>query len=223
VTETTDDERTRRLAPPTGWNLVALLVAVAFVAAVLGWRVAQPSHPSRDSADVGFLFDMISHHEQAITMSAVELANGTIQDVHLFAEEIHRFQSYEIGLMERLLAERGFTRYEAPDDAMGWMGHDVARDAMPGLASDDEMDALQHAGDDTDAWFLALMIDHHAGGADMAEMAAERADDAGLAALAERMAEIQRQEITELLAAAARADITIPPRGVTWDVYQPTR
>jgi uncharacterized protein (DUF305 family) len=211
-----------RLGRPTTVQLVALVVALCFVAGVIGWRLAQPVHPSKGSADVGFLYDMIDHHSQAIAMSSIELANGTSTDVKIFADEIHRFQSYEIGIMERLLAEQGYTRYEAPADAMAWMGHEgMARDAMPGLASKAEMDGLQDAGEDTDAWFVALMIDHHAGGADMAEAAATAAKNDVVRKLAERMAKVQRQEIDELLDAAERADLTIPPVGVTWDV-QPT-
>lgn len=219
-----DVERGRWFAAPTGLTLVALLVAVAFLAGVIGWRVAQPSHPSVGSADVGFLFDMIDHHDQAIYMSSIELANGTSKDIRTFADEIHRFQSYEIGLMDRLLAKLGRTRYEAPKTAMGWMGHrGMARDEMPGLASKAEIDRFQKAGLDTDAWFASLMIDHHAGGADMAEQAARLARDPDVRELAARMAKVQRQEIGEMLAAAKRAGITLPPAGVTWDVYGATK
>jgi uncharacterized protein (DUF305 family) len=204
---------------PTTAQLLALVVAVAFVSGVVGWRLAQPVHPSKGSADVGFLYDMIDHHTQAIAMASIELADGTSTDVKSFADEIHRFQSYEIGLMERLLAEQGYTRYEAPTEAMAWMGHHgMARDEMPGLASEAEMKGLRAAGDDTDAWFIALMIDHHAGGADMADAAAHAAKNDVVRALAERMAKVQRQEIDELVSAAERAHLTIPPPGVSWDV-----
>lgn len=210
----------RWFAAPTGWTLVALILAVAFLAGVIGWKIGQPERPSVDSADVGFLFDMIDHHDQAIYMSSIELAKGTSRDIRVFADEIHRFQSYEIGLMDRLLIKLGHTRYEAPKTAMAWMGHrGLARDEMPGLASEAEMARLQDAGADTDAWFASLMIDHHAGGADMADAAARLARDPDVRELAARMAKVQRQEIGEMIAAAKRAGITIPPAGVTWDVY----
>lgn len=218
--DVTEGEPRSRFGAPTGWNLVALVVALLFLAGVIGWRLAQPSHPSKDSADVAFLYDMIEHHEQAIYMSSIELAHGTSNDVRIFADEILRFQSYEIGLMERLLDEQGYTRYEAPEHAMEWMGHrGMSRDAMPGLASEEEMDGIQNAGVETDAWFVSLMIDHHAGGADMAQAAADQADNEDVRELAGRMAKVQRQEIGELIAAATRAGISIPPSGVTWDVY----
>lgn len=210
---------TRRFRAPSRSQLVAIVLALCFLSGVIGWRVGQGSAASKDSADVGFLFDMISHHEQAVNMAAIELFNGRDHGVEVFAEEIHRFQSYEIGLMERHLDRLGFTRYQVPEEAMAWMGDPVARDSMPGLASEAEMDGLRDAGADTDAWFVTLMIDHHAGGAAMAEAAAEQADDPGVRELAERMAKAQRYEIGEMLAAAERAGIQVPVRGATWDVY----
>jgi len=90
---------------------------------------------------------------------------------------------------------------------------------MPGLASEAEILSLSDAGADTDAWFASLMIDHHAVGADMADAAARLSRDPDVRELATRMAKVQRQEISEMIAAAKRARITIPPSGVSWDVY----
>jgi uncharacterized protein (DUF305 family) len=201
---------------------IALVVAVAFLAAVVGWRVAQPDHPSDDSADIGFLHDMTSHHEQAIYLSSIELQRGVTPEMQVFAEEIHRWQSYEVGLMERFLVELGSSRYDAPDTAMAWMGHhDMPRDEMPGLATEEEIDGMLAAtGDDVDAWFVGLMVDHHAAGADMAEAAAAAVDDDEVRELAERMAKVQRQEIGELLVAAQRIGLDVPPPGVSWDVFE---
>ncbi len=207
-----------RFSRPTATQLVALVVALCALAGIVGWRVGRGFPPGAGSAEVGFLHDMISHHEQAIAMSQLELANGTERGVQVFADEILRFQAYEIGLMERMLEEWGHTRYDAPDEAMGWMGDPVARDAMPGLASEQEMASLRDAGDDTDAWFVALMVDHHAGGVAMIDGVLDDASG-DLGALAERMRKAQASEIGELLAAAERAGLTVPPDGVTWDVY----
>ena len=207
-----------RITRPTGVQLVALVIVLCFLAGVVGWRVGRGFPPDDDSAVVGFLHDMISHHEQAIVMSQIELANGTVRDVQTFADEIIRFQSYEIGLMERMLEEWGHTRYDAPKLAMQWMGDPVPRDAMPGLATGNEMAGLRDARTDTDAWFTALMVDHHAGGVAMIDGVLDDASG-DLRALAERMRKAQDSEIGELLAAAERAQLDVPPDGVEWDVY----
>ena len=207
-----------RFTKPAGAQLVALVVALCLVAGVVGWRIGRGFPPGRDAPEVAFMFDMIGHHEQAIAMSQIELANGTDPDVQVFAEEIIRFQSYEIGLMERFLAERGHTRYDAPGLAMAWMDDPVPRDSMPGMASGVEMDGLRSAGEDTDAWFVALMVDHHAGGVAMLAAVLEHTDG-DLRDLVERMRTAQESEIAELLRAAERGGHDVPPDGVTWEVY----
>ena len=210
-----------RLSRPTTPQLVALVVALCLLAGIVGWRVGRGFPPSSGSPEVGFLYDMISHHEQAIVMSQIELANGTERGVRVFADEIMRFQSYEIGLLERFLEEWGHSRYDVPDEAMAWMGHAVPRDEMPGLASKRELQSLRDAGDDTDAWFVALMVDHHAGGVAMIDGVLDHASG-DLLELAQRMRKAQQSEIGELLAAGERAGLDVPPDGATWDVVSAT-
>lgn len=207
-----------RFGRPTTLQLVALVVALCALAGIVGWRVGRGFPPGSDSAEVGFLHDMISHHEQAIAISQTELAAGTDDTIRVYADEILRFQAYEIGLMERMLEEWGHSRYDVPEQAMAWMGDPVPRDAMPGLASSAEIDRLRSAGDDTDAWFVALMVDHHAGGVAMIDGVLDHASG-DLLGLAERMRTAQVSEIDEMLHFADRAGLTVPPAGVTWDVY----
>ena len=89
---------------------------------------------------------MISHHEQALQMAAVELASGSDPTIRSFAREITQFQSYEIGLMRQQLADWGIEPGDRPDTAMGWMGDPVPVDEMPGLATEEQMDALRQLG-----------------------------------------------------------------------------
>ena len=206
---------------PRGMQLVALVLALCFVAGAVGWRIGQGTDPSAGSADIGFLQDMTTHHEQAILMSTSELLNGDDRTIKVFADEIVRFQSYELGLMQRDLERLGSSRYDLPADAMGWMGDPVPRNEMPGLASEEEMDLLDgDDGGDVDAAFVTMMIDHHAAGAAMAEAAAEDAEDERVRGLATRMARTQRSEIAELLRAAERGGLELPAPGVAWDVYE---
>jgi uncharacterized protein (DUF305 family) len=213
-------EGPRRGFLPTGWTLAALVVALCFLAGTLGWRLGQPSSPGRGSADVGFLYDMVNHHNQAVSMARIELVRGQVDDVKVFAQEIVQGQSYEIGLMDQMLDEWGYELEDTPETAMEWMDHPTSPDAMPGMASPAELELLRTA-PDADAVFLALMADHHAGAVDMAERASREAGDADVRALARRMADSQRFEIRELLAAADRAELDRTPDGVKVERYDP--
>ena len=213
---------TARTTTPTGWTLVALIVAMSFLAGAVGWTVGRGRPPAESSADVGFLQDMRTHHENAITLSQIELANGSEAGAKVFADEIMRFQSYEIGLMDRMAIEWGYRPEDRPDEAMGWMGHPVRVEDMPGVATPDELDGLRGAGAETDAVFIALMVDHHAAGIEMAEAALAKADDADVRELAGRIARTQRLEIAEMTAAAQRLGLDPAPDGVDFDVYDAT-
>ena len=187
---------------------VAVAAALCFVTGSFGYLLGRGRPPSAESADVGFLHDMLRHHEQAIDLSAIELANGEIADVQSFARETLLFQSYEIGLLDAQLDEWGYEREEPPATAMGWMGHEVVPDAMPGLATDEQVQAFRDAeGRDADARFLDLMQAHHRGGVEMAEAAVDLVRDDDLRALARRIASAQRSEIEELDAARERASL----------------
>lgn len=215
-----DDPRRRpRIGRPRGWTAVALVIALCFLAWALGWNLGRGRPPARDSADVGFLYDMVAHHTQAVEMARVELLEGEEPSVKVFAEEILRFQSYEIGVMDRMLDEWGYDLENPPDSAMAWMGHATTAEDMPGMATDDELEALREG--DTDAVFLALMADHHAGGVAMAEAGVREVDDAEVRALAERIASSQRFEIRELIAAATSAGLDRSPAGVDIEFYDP--
>lgn len=210
------EERPRLIAAPTRTQLAGLMLALLFLAGAVGFVVGgrDASAPGRDSVDVGFLYDMIAHHEQAVTMSNLELENGAEKGVQVFAREILASQSYEIGLMEQQLAEWGYPREDQPDTAMGWMGMPVDPENMPGMASENELRGLIRArGPDGDALFLALMQDHHRGGVHMARYAAENAGTGFVRSLAERMARNQEVEIAELDEARGRTGLSRNPPG----------
>lgn len=196
------------------WTILA--AALLFLAGAAGYFVAERGDdpPGADSVDVGFLLDMIAHHEQALEMSSVEIVEGTERGVQTYANEILLFQSYEIGLMERQLNDWGFTRQDRPATAMAWMGMSMPAAEMPGLASTAEMEALgESAGRDVDALFLVLMRDHHEGGVHMASYAAEHASNQFVRDLAARMARNQRVEIGELERTRERLQLPASPSG----------
>lgn len=204
---------------PSRLPLIAAALAVLFLAGSAGYALgARRSVPAADSADVGFLYDMIAHHEQALTLSNAELMTGSDTQARSFAREILLFQSYEIGLMERQLETWGYVRLEPPETAMAWMGEPVDPGAMPGLASPEEVSALLRAtGEQSDALFIALMQDHHRGGVHMAEAASAEADNPFVKDLARRMARNQKLEMREMDTARERARFPADPPGYERD------
>jgi hypothetical protein len=101
----TDDPVQRRLGPLTGSTLVAPHArAVPPRPGAARWTLGNGQPPVPGSANVRFLHDMRTHHEEAIQLSQIQLANGTQGSIKVFAEEIVLSQSYETGRMEQLAA-----------------------------------------------------------------------------------------------------------------------
>lgn len=184
-------------------NIITLVVTAAILAAMTGWMLGQnEARVPHNEVDTGFLQDMRLHHEQAIFMGFVfrELPD-TDPELRAIAASIVQGQSLEVGRMVQLL--RSFGEAEARDleeTAMTWMGMVADSSSMPGMASEDELDALIAAtGEDADELFVQLMTEHHEGGIEMAEFAAARAANEEVRRMAESMASAQRGEIAEML------------------------
>jgi uncharacterized protein (DUF305 family) len=181
------------------WFRVALVgLAAAFLGFAVGVVATQDRSPAADSVNVGFLQDMITHHDQAIQVARVVLAYGEDPVVNSYAQDVLADQSYETGVMTRMLGEWGHTREDRSDQAMAWMGMPVPVAQMPGLLTDDQMAELKAArGRDLDRLFLERMAEHHRGGIHMAEAAAQTAGSSDVRELAQRMAHNQSGEIDE--------------------------
>lgn len=194
---------------------IALALAFLWLGGAFGWSIAQRSDGvDPGSVDAGFYLDMIAHHDQAVEMALIELGGGEDPTVLDFAQEVIVFQRYEIGRMDEALRDWGVGREDRGETAMAWMGMAVPAASMPGLASDDEMQALRDAeGAAADALFLELMAEHHRGGIHMADYAAANASDPGVQALAARMARNQAIEVNEYARTADRLgfDVDIEP------------
>lgn len=185
-------------------NVVTMILTAAILAAMVGWMIGDNgARPPHNDVDTGFLQDMRLHHEQAVFMGFVyrDLPD-TSPEIRAVAATIVQGQSLEVGRMVQLL--RGFGEEEArnlEDTAMTWMGMVADSTSMPGMASEDELDALIAAsGAEADELFVQLMTEHHVGGIEMAEFAAERAANDEVRLMASSMASAQRGEIAELLA-----------------------
>jgi uncharacterized protein (DUF305 family) len=192
----------------TGPRTVVLVAALLFLAAVVGYRIGRPDPPGAGSADVGFLQDMIVHHEQAIALSYRTVSVAADAEVRSFAKEILVAQQYEIGLMEGWLRRWGHPRDSGGPSAMAWAGMSHPKHAMVGMATPEDLRDLDQAtGRDVDDRFLRLMIAHHAGGVAMAEEVLERSDDGPVRELAGRIIKAQRSEIDEMQATRRRLQL----------------
>lgn len=197
-----------------GWTtpkVVVLVVVVALVTAALSVSLADRfGSPGPDSVDVGFIRDMTAHHEQAIQLGVIGVANAPDESVSHFALEAIIAQQYEIGYMDALLDEWGIGPPDPARDAMAWMGMPTTIENMPGMASAEQMDAFRDAsGPDADAAFLRLMTEHHRGGLHMAKYARDHGQSPLVRDLADRMVRNQTAEIAEYAATAERLGIAL--------------
>lgn len=191
-------------------KVVVLGAALAFLGFALALFLNRDTHPGDDSVDVGFLRDMASHHEQALEMAQLELVNGADPAALAFAREILIFQSKEIGSMERLLATWDTGRGDPERQAMAWMGMASPVASMPGMATEEELDALRDArGTEADALFFELMARHHVGGIHMAEYAADNAGTADVRNFAAIVGRNQAIEVNEFAQTVERLGLPV--------------
>lgn len=185
--------------PQPSWaHVIVIALALAFLGGAVGYVVGKGHPPGEDSADVGFLRDMIDHHEQAVLMARLTQPKDVDPITRSFADEIVLLQMREIGLMDAQLDQWGYIRGDLDRRAMRWMRMDTTVAEMPGMQSPEAIEALRNAdGEEAARLFLTMMRDHHFGGVHMADYAARNAKSERVRALAKRMAEFQRTEAQE--------------------------
>lgn len=157
-----------------------------------------------NDADVDFTTDMIQHHAQALSM--VDLTMGRELDPEMveLTEQIRAAQAPEIEKMVDWLEEwdqpvpetsRDHANAHAEDHGAGG-----AVDAdMPGMMSAEEMTALENAPDaDFEELWLQMMIEHHQGAVEMAEIEVEEGESAQATGLAEEIISAQEDEISHM-------------------------
>ncbi|HTO01949.1 MAG TPA: DUF305 domain-containing protein [Microthrixaceae bacterium] len=186
------------------WKVLVLTVTVAVVSGLVAVTVNNRlSVPAKDSVDVGFLQDMITHHQQAVQLGSVGAEISTDPTTRHFAQEALISQQYEVGYMTAILESWGFGTGDQNRDAMAWMGAPIAVDDMPGMLTTDQLNSYREmSGDEANKAFLQLMAEHHRGGLHMAVYASKHASDERVRALAARIAKNQRSELAEYARAA---------------------
>jgi uncharacterized protein (DUF305 family) len=127
--------------------------------------------PPTSPADVKFMQGMITHHAQAVEMTALIESHTSNKDVRSLGARISHSQSAEIKFMKRWLATRGEpTSPIMPEmPGMDMSGHGMSHSMshsmlMPGMLTAEQMEALKKAkGEEFDRLFLTGMIQHHGG------------------------------------------------------------
>ncbi|MEO6653660.1 MAG: DUF305 domain-containing protein [Ilumatobacteraceae bacterium] len=182
-------------------NIVTIVVTTAILAAMVGWLIGDSSsEPEHNSVDTGFLQDMRLHHEQAVLMSLVyRNLDDTDPSLRTAARTILIGQSQEVGRMSQLLDVFGESTVNETGTAMAWMGMPIDAAAMPGMATDDELDRLGRLSEtEADDLFVQLMTSHHQAGIAMADFAAINAANDKVRTFAAALSHAQQSDIVEM-------------------------
>ena len=158
---------------------------------------SETSLSTGNKADVAFMMGMIPHHQQAIEMAELALADSAnagaaVKDL---AARIKAAQGPEIEQMTAALTAWGYGADLAHLEHMGDMSHGE------GMMTDAEMTALKAAtGDAFDAMWLDMMIRHHSGAISQAMVEQTDGSDAAAKSLADSVIAAQQAEIAEMQA-----------------------
>ena len=196
--------------------VVALLTATALALGVLvGSVLNRPSSlsiPADTSAEAGFARDMQAHHSQAVELSRLVRDRTDDEDVRILAQDIMLTQQNQAGQMAGWLETWGLPQ-SSGREPMAWVagGHGHAAmtsddpdapmgyAAMPGWVSDEDMARLTAAqGEEAERLYLQLMIPHHQGGVEMAQIALDQVQAPQVRDLAQAIVTAQEAEITVL-------------------------
>jgi uncharacterized protein (DUF305 family) len=146
-----------------------------------------------NDADVSFAQDMIQHHRQAIEMASLAGDRAQSADVKSLASDIEAAQQPEIDTLSGWLEAWG---EEVPEEMSGDMSGMEMSEDMPGMMTADDMAALEGAsGPEFDEMFLTMMIEHHQGAIEMAQMEQEDGANPDALALAEKIETDQQGEV----------------------------
>ena len=204
--ESMSDDAAERLL-----RLVLIVLATAVVtglfAAAAIWALGADDEPPTpmNAVDVGFLQDMLDHHDQALLISNLYLDDQPQGDAAPYAREVIMFQTRDIGWMEDWLAEEGYARGEAGRTAMVWMDEPTPIAEMRGMQTPERLQELADAeGTAADRLFFEIMSDHHLGGVHMADHAAANGAREEIIDFAEAVSRNQRIEVVEYRQAMER-------------------
>ncbi len=210
VEQTISDEATRKLLKGVIILMAAIVVIGLFAGAAI-WALDGDDEPAApmNAVDVGFLQDMLDHHEQALLISNLYIDNNPDGDAVPYAEEVIMFQTRDMGWMRDWLADENHAPGEPDRMAMQWMNEPVPVAEMTGMQTPERLAELADAsGTDADRLFFEIMTDHHLGGVHMADHAAANGARNEIIDFAESVSRNQRIEVVEYEGAMRRLGLT---------------
>ncbi|MFS2294806.1 uncharacterized protein (DUF305 family) [Actinomadura hallensis] len=154
-------------------------------------EVAGPREPAEPTAaEVGFMQMMITHHAQALEMSALAPDRASDPRVRSLASRIDAAQKVEIATMRAWLKRN-------PKAVLKAHGrHGAHHAAMPGMATPEQLERLRNArGPAFDALYLNLMITHHEGALTMVKDVLDKGTDVTVQQMARDVQSTQLAEI----------------------------
>ncbi|MEU8677778.1 DUF305 domain-containing protein [Streptomyces sp. NPDC048560] len=148
-----------------------------------------------NDADVTFAQAMIPHHQEALEMAGMADGRASDQRIRTLAGQIEEAQAPEIKTLRSWLTSWG--KPESPGMEHSGTGHGGGD--MPGMMSDEDMDALVDAvGTDFDRRFAQMMIEHHNGAIDMAKDEQENGLSGAAKKFAGKVIDDQSTEIKQM-------------------------
>lgn len=166
--------------------IARLATLLVLAAAALGLLACGDEGGEAAAYDRGWIAAMIEHHEGAVAMSELAEKRADSDFVVEFAQNTIRAQTAEIALLRELDARLAAEGAEVDAIGGGDGGHAMT-----------ELDELKKA-DDFDKRFMSDMVVHHDGALAMVEELRERGQDPELAALADRISKVQKEEIRQM-------------------------
>jgi uncharacterized protein (DUF305 family) len=167
----------------------ALLGGLPLGLAACGGDEESAARPSGDAFDRAFIDAMVPHHESALEMARTAKRAGLSEpELVAVADDVLATQQEEI---DRMKAWRSEWFGSAEIDPHGGAALRLTEEQM-GMAHDSDSLLDSH---DVDGAFAEMMIDHHEGAIEMAELAADNAGHDELKALAEAIVAAQEREV----------------------------
>ena len=184
---------------PVQRNWLPLILGLAaLVLAIMGVMAVERGRPPTDtSLEAGFARDMMTHHDQAVTMALLIRDRTEDPVLRSVATDIILTQQNQIGQMFGWLNVWGLPA-TGTQPAMTWMGHPTTG-LMPGMATPAQIGELASlTGTEADIAFLNLMIPHHQAAIPMAQYALDNSDVPAVRDLARQILAAQEVEIANM-------------------------